>query len=207
MCTIGVSIIGMGVGWLRFGNFGLDPCMSLNNGLFLTFFGPLGISFGSTFLILCLALLPISLLFDRSKIGLGTVINMTITGYVSEIPFFLLSAIPVAGSGLLALRITAFLAGVAVISFGSGIYLNTNIGTSPYDATALIMSEKLNKPHRYRFLRIGTDIICTTLGFLMGSIPGIATLVMACMTGPLISFFRSRVLIWGKRRGLITWRI
>jgi uncharacterized membrane protein YczE len=190
---------------LRFSNLGLDPYNCLTNGLYLRIFEPVGIGFGSVFLFVCLAMLPVSLVFDRSKIGLGTVINMAITGYISDISFFLLKAIPLSGGGLLAIRAVAMPAAITVICFGSGIYLNTGIGTSPYDATALIITEKLNKPRWYRFFRIGTDIICTLLGFLLGSIPGIATLVTACMTGPLISFFRSRVLIWGKKSGVITW--
>jgi uncharacterized membrane protein YczE len=205
MCAIGVAIMGIGVGLLRYSNFGIDPFMSLTNGLYLTVFSRLGISFGTSFLVFCLAVLSVSLIFDRSKIGLGTVINMIIPGYVSDLLLFLLQSIPVPDGGFFVLRIAGLLGGITVICFGTGIYLNTNIGTSPYDATALIITEKLNKPRWYRFFRIGTDIICTVLGFLMGSIPGVATLVMACMSGPLMSFFRSRVLIWGKKSGVITW--
>jgi uncharacterized membrane protein YczE len=131
--------------------------------------------------------------------------NMAIPGYVSEIPFLILNTVPAADSSLFVIRIAALLAGITVICFGTGIYLNTNIGTSPYDATSLIITEKSNKPKWYRFIRIGTDIICVSLGFFMGSVPGIATLVMALLSGPLMAFFRSHVFTWGKRSGVITW--
>jgi uncharacterized membrane protein YczE len=205
MCAIGIAIMGIGIGLMRYSNFGLDPFMSLTNGIYLAVFKKLEISFGTSFLIFAFSILSVSLIFDRSKIGIGTVMCMVISGYMSDFIFFLMNAIPAAGGGLLAIRVTGLLAGIIIISFASGIYLNTNVGTSPYDAIALIIVEKLNKPQWYRFFRIGTDIICVTLGFLMGSIPGIGTLVMAFLSGPLMAFFRYRVLILGKRSGIITW--
>jgi uncharacterized membrane protein YczE len=205
MCAVGVSIMGIGVALLRFSDFGLDPFMSLANGLHLSIFAPRGISFGTCYLVFCAAVLMVSVVFDRSKIGLGTVINMTLTGYVSDLFFFLLRLLPLASGVPVVLRGAGLLLGITVICFGTGIYLNTNIGTSPYDAVAWIMTERLGKPLWYRFLRIGTDILCLAIGFLLGSLPGIATLVSMALSGPLMSFFRGRVLAWGKRRGIITW--
>jgi uncharacterized membrane protein YczE len=203
MCLVGVAIIGSGAGALRYGNFGLDPCMSLVNGLFMTILDSLGISFGTSFLLLCFVFLLAVIFFDRSKIGISTLINMVLTGYASDFFLFLLNKISVPESASFFFRLFIMLSGVVVISFGAGIYLNTNIGASPYDAVGLIIAEKLKKP--YRWIRIGTDIICTVLGFLMGSMPGIGTLIMALLTGPLITFFRIRVLVCGKRLGIIRW--
>jgi uncharacterized membrane protein YczE len=205
MCSIGVAVIGSGVGALRYGNFGIDPYMSLSNGLFISFFDKLGISFGTSFLLLCLIFFLVPLFFDRSKIGAGTLVNMVLTGYGSDFTLFLLNKIPFPESAAFFARIFIMFCGVVVISFGSGIYLNTNIGTSPYDALGLILAEKFKKPGAYRWVRIGTDLVCTVLGFLMGSIPGIGTLIMALFTGPLITFFRVRVLVWGRRLGIIRW--
>jgi uncharacterized membrane protein YczE len=205
MCSIGVFFLGIGVGCLRYADLGLDPFMSLTTGIFLTVFNPLGLSFGTAYLIFCFTVLLFSVIFDRTKIGPGTLINMTIPGYVSDLVLFLFNINPLTGVASWLLRITGMLAGVFFIGFGSGIYLNTNIGTSSYDATALIITEKLKNPYRYRWIRICTDLACTAAGFLMGSIPGIGTLVMTLFTGPLISFMRMRVLVWGKRVQLVTW--
>jgi uncharacterized membrane protein YczE len=205
MCAVGVSIMGLGVGMLRFSDFSLDPFNGMINGFHKSFFSHWGISFGSTFSILCVVILSVSLIFDRSKIGIGTVINMFIPGYISEFPIFLLNLIPATGAALLIIRITGMLAGIIIICFGTGIYFNTNVGTSPYDAVALIMSDRLNKTKQYRFFRIGTDIICLILGIILGSIPGIATVLMVCAAGPLMSFFRNLVYRRGKRTGFITW--
>lgn len=205
MCGIGVFFLGIGIGFLRYANLGLGPLMSLTTGIFLTIFNPLGLSFGTAYLIFCFTILLFSVIFDRTKIGLGTLINMTIPGYASDLVLFLLNINPLRGITSWLLRITAMLAGLLFMGFGSGIYLNTNIGTSSYDATALIITEKLKNPRWYRWIRICTDLVCIVGGFLMGSIPGIGTLVMALFTGPLISFMRIRVRVWGKQVRLITW--
>jgi uncharacterized membrane protein YczE len=130
---------------------------------------------------------------------------MGLTGYVSDFALSLLSKIPAAGTALVIARIAGMLGGVVVICFGAGIYLNTGIGASPYDAIGLIIPEKLKRPQWYRWIRIGTDFICTGFGLLMGSVPGAGTLIMAFCTGPLIAFFRFKVLVLGKRAGVITW--
>jgi uncharacterized membrane protein YczE len=50
MCIIGVSIMGTGVGVMRYADFGIDPFMSLFNGVYITVFGPLVIYLGTSFL-------------------------------------------------------------------------------------------------------------------------------------------------------------
>ena len=66
-------------------------------------------------------------------------------------------------------------------------------------------TEKIGKPNMYRWLRIGTDLICVSLGFSMGNMPGVGTLIMALFTGPLFAFFRRRISVWGKKLRIITW--
>jgi uncharacterized membrane protein YczE len=95
--------------------------------------------------------------------------------------------------------------GIVLIAIGSGIYFNTDVGVSPYDGIGLIITEKTGKPNMYRWIRIGTDLICVGLGFSMGNIPGVGTLIMALFTGPLFAFFRRQILVWGKKLGIITW--
>jgi uncharacterized membrane protein YczE len=147
----------------------------------------------------------IVLFLDRSKIGLGTVAAIVLTGYVSDLSVFLCSAILLEGTSLFALRIGMMIAGILLVAIGSGLYFNTHVGVSPYDGIGLIITNKLGNQNWYRWVRIGTDIICVTLGFFMGNIPGVGTIIMAFFTGPLFAFFRSRILVWGRSLGVITW--
>jgi uncharacterized membrane protein YczE len=205
LCVIGVCIIGIGVGFMRYADFGIDPYMCFMNGLYLSIFKDFGISFGTTFAIASSLMILIVLFLDRSKIGLGTVAAIVLTGYVSDLSVFLCNFILIEGTALFILRIGMMVVGILLVAIGSGLYFNTHVGVSPYDGIGLIITNKLGNKNLYRWVRIATDIICVTLGFLMGNIPGVGTIIMAFFTGPLFAFFRSRILVWGRNLGVITW--
>jgi uncharacterized membrane protein YczE len=204
LCVTGVFIIGIGVSFMRYANFGIDPYMCFMNGLHLAVFKKLGVTFGTTFAISSFLMVSVVLIFDRSKLGLGTVATIALTGYISDLGVFLCSFIAIEGTALFVLRACMVPLGIVLIAIGSGLYFNTDVGVSPYDGIGLIITEKIGKPNMYRWLRIGTDLICVSLGFSMGNIPGVGTLVMALFTGPLFAFFRKRISEWGKKTGIIT---
>jgi len=205
LCVTGVFIIGIGVGFMRYADFGIDPYMCFMNGLHLAIFKKLGLTFGSTFAVSSFLLIVIVLIFDRSKIGLGTIAAIALTGYVSDLGVFLCNLIVIEGTALFVLRIGLMIFGILFVAIGSGMYFNTNVGVSPYDGIGLIITEKIGNQNIYRWIRIGTDLICVSLGFLMGNIPGVGTVIMALFTGPLFAFFRNKILVWGKKFKIITW--
>jgi len=205
LCVTGVFIIGIGVSFMRYADFGIDPYMCLMNGLHLAVFQKLGLTFGTAFAISSFLMVSVVLIFDRSKLGLGTIATVFFTGYISDLGVFLCSFIVIEGTAWYVLRAAMIVLGILLIAIGSGIYFNTNVGVSPYDGIGLIITEKTGKPHIYRWVRIGTDLICVSLGFSMGNMPGVGTLIMALFTGPLFAFFRKRMAVWGKGLGVITW--
>ena len=204
LCVTGVFIIGIGVGLMRYADFGIDPYMCFMNGLYLAVFKNLGIGFGATFAISSLLMIVIVLIFDRSKIGLGTIAAIVLTGYVSDLGVFLCNFILIKGIAFFILRIGMMVFGILFVAIGSGMYFNTNVGVSPYDGIGLIITQKTGKQNMYRWIRIGTDLICVSLGFSMGNIPGAGTVIMAFFTGPLFAFFRNKISVWGKNLGIIT---
>jgi uncharacterized membrane protein YczE len=175
------------------------------NGLHITIFKNLGVSFGATFAIASSLMVLIVLILDRSKIGLGTVAAIVLTGYVSDLSLFLCNFILIEGTALFVLRIGMMALGILLVAIGSGIYFNTHVGVSPYDAIGLIITNKIGNQNMYRWVRIGTDLICVSIGLFMGNMPGAGTIIMAFFTGPLFAFFRNRILVWGKKVRVITW--
>jgi len=190
---------------MRYADFGIDPYMCFMNGLHLAIFKKLGLTFGTTVAVASSSLLLIVLVFDKSKIGLGTVAAIMLTGYVSDLGVFLCNLILIEGTALFILRVGMMVLGIVFVAIGSGMYFNTHVGVSPYDAIGLIISERIGNQNMYRWIRIGTDLICVGIGFLMGNIPGVGTIIMAFFTGPLFAFFRNRILVWGKNLKIITW--
>ena len=88
----------------------------------------------------------------------------------------------------MAVRVILLLIVVLLISISSALYYSSELGVSPYDAQALTLAEKTKFP--FRAVRIGTDVVCCTVGFALGGDLGLATLVYAFCMGPFIQFCR-----------------
>ena len=193
MSSLGVVICGISVGMFRTAALGVDPFQSLMSGL--NSFVP--ISFGTLYVIANIVLLLFSVMFDRRKIGLATVINLTFLGYIAEYSQkFLTASLP---ELTLIPSLLLLAAAVVIMCFGSALYFNADLGVSTYDAVSLIISEKQNKIN-FKVCRILSDLICVSFGVLLcllshmswgeiGAVVGIGTIITAFFMGPLISFF------------------
>jgi len=187
MTVFGVLIAGFSVGMFNFSAFGMDPFQVLAHGIC----NHLTLDFGSFYLILNIIMLIFIFFIDRHKIGLGTFINIFLLGYVVEFSSWLFaSLIPDPTVGI---KILFLIMGIVVISFGSSLFFVGDLGVPPYGAIALILTEK--KVARFQYCRIGTDIICTLLGYFLGATVGIGTLITAFFMGPIIEFFNRKVSI------------
>ena len=185
MTVIGVFLSGFSAGMFDFTGFGMDPFQVFAHGIWMH--TPL--SFGTLYTILNIILILFAVIADRHKIGLGTIINLFLLGYVVQFSSWLFKNI--FPDAALAIRIIVLIAAVVIMCFGSALYFTADMGVSTYDAIALVMHEKLH--WQFRLCRIGTDLICVIIGFLLGAVVGVGTLVTAFFMGPLISFFQKKV--------------
>ncbi|MCA0385779.1 MAG: Tat pathway signal sequence [Firmicutes bacterium] len=185
MTVAGVLISGFSVGIFNFSMFGMDPFQVFAHGIW----NHTNMGYGTFYAIVNLIMLVGVFFIDKKKIGLGTLINIFILGYVVEFSSWLfITWIP---DPSILIRSIALGCGILIISFGSALYFTGNLGVSTYDAVALILSEK--KVAKFQYCRIGTDLICTLTGFLLGATVGIGTLVTAFFMGPIIAFFNKKV--------------
>jgi len=185
MTVFGVLIAGFSVGMFNFSAFGMDPFQVFAHGIWRHV--PIG--YGTFYSILNLILLIVIFLIDRRKIGLGTVINIFLLGYVVQFSSWLFeTGIP---SPTLVQKVLFLIIGIIVMCFGSSLYFTGDLGVSTYDAVALILSEK--KVARFQFCRIGSDLICSVLGYFLGATVGIGTIFTAFFMGPIIAFFNRKV--------------
>ncbi len=193
MSGLGVLVCSVSVGMFRTAALGVDPFQSFMSGLNIC----IPISFGMLYIIANAILLLFSIFLDRHKIGIATLINLTLVGYIAEFAQSIFTAL-LPDMGLVG-RLLLLAAAVVVMCFGSALYFNADLGVSTYDAVSLILSEKQDKVS-FKFCRVISDVICVTLGVslcLLGgggwsgvqAIAGIGTIVTAFFMGPLISFF------------------
>lgn len=193
MSVLGVAIAGISVGFFKRATFGVDPFQSFMSGLDAM----IPISFGTLYVIANVCLLFFSLIADRTKIGIATLINLFFTGYIADYSHqFLLNTFPDLG---IAGRSVMLIIGIVVMCLASSFYFTADLGVSTYDAVSLVLAEKW-KVAPFRFCRIGCDLICVITGVVLflgagrpvseiGAVVGVGTIVTAFFMGPLIDIF------------------
>jgi uncharacterized membrane protein YczE len=195
MTAVGVLVGAVSAGMFQFAVFGMDPFQVLAHGIWNHI--PMG--YGTLYMIINLLMLIVVFFVDKKKIGIGTMINIFLVGYLVDYSSRFYSFLfPAAG---LTERIIFLVVGFVFLCFGSALYFTGDLGVSTYDAVALILSEKT--PVKFQYWRIGSDLICTGVGYLLGAVVGVGTLMTAFFMGPLIAFFRHRIaypLRYGKER-------
>ena len=194
MSVIGVAVSGVSVGLFKHAALGVDPFQSLMSGLDAV----IPLRFGTLYVLANAVLLLFSLLLDRRKIGLATLINLFLLGYIAEYSqAFFARLLPGPGP---VLRFLLLLAALVILCLASAFYFTADLGVSTYDAVALIWSEKQRRIPFSR-CRIFCDLTCVLLGAglcrLSGmsarqilGVVGIGTLLTAFNMGPLIAWFR-----------------
>lgn len=199
MCVLGVLTSGISVGLFSLSQLGMDPFQVLAHGIWRH----TPVSFGTCYVIICAVMFLAVLLMDRRKIGLGTMINLFLFGYIADFSEKVFAAlIP---SRAFPVRLAELIAALVIMCFGSAMYFTADLGVSVYDALALTADERTNIP--FAALRIGGDLICVLAGGLLcylsdyslapgGALlvtAGVGTVITAFFMGPLIAFFRRTV--------------
>lgn len=183
---IGVGILAFGAATLRIGQVGLDPYTAANIGIGDT----LGLSLGVYQLAINIVILILVFIFGRKYIGIGTIINMVLTGFF--IDFFTWMYTDIFAIKLtFVIRAVLLIAGVLIFTFGASFYMSAKLGNAPYDAIAPIIVDRTKTS--YRVVRVSQDIGFVLLAFIFGGPVGIGTVINAFFTGPLIEFWNKKV--------------
>lgn len=188
MMLTGVSLIGFTVFLLRLADFGTDPFTTLNLGI-SSF---LSLPYGSFQLGLNALLLIIVGLLARNYIGLGTIANMTLVGYLSD--FFLFIFLHLYDGPIpFSFRVFLLAAAMIMMSLGVAMYMVTSMGVSPYDALSSIIEGKTNGKIPFQTARIVLDSLAVIIGFSFGATVGVGTILTALFMGPFIQFFKKKL--------------
>lgn len=181
---LGVILIAFGTSLFVRSGLGTDPFTCLNMGISkLT-----GISFGTCQFAINLIIFIFPLIFNRKNIGIGTLINAFFIGYFVDFFDFLYKFLPeksVVESFLL------MFIGLFAIGYGAAMYIEANMGISPYDSLSIIISEKSKKG--YGIIRMIQDITCVVIGFILGGTVGITTILTAFLLGYIIAHYRKKI--------------
>lgn len=183
MMLTGVVFMGVFMSFLIRVNYGTDTysymCLALSNAS--------GLSYGTCCLLVNGTLFIPVLLFQRRLIHIGTIMNMVVVGYVVDlcmliwqkfIPDWVFTTLPA--------RPIVFAASLAPFLVAAALYMNADLGVSPFDALPAMIARKLRKIP-FMAVRICWDMLTIAVGLLLREKLPVGTLIMALTIGPAVS--------------------
>tara|TARA_B100000965_G_scaffold297182_1_gene255455 strand:- start:1165 stop:1812 length:648 start_codon:yes stop_codon:yes gene_type:complete len=181
---LGLTLFGLGEGLLLVSLTGASPWSVLAQGISLHIDYSIGLI---TFLI---SLFVIFLwVFLNQKPGIGTILNAIIIAFMIDVS---LTYINTPENFLF--QIIMAIAAVLIVGLGSGLYLIANLGPGPRDGLMTGLQKKTNLP--IALVRAFLEISVVSIGWYLGGIVGIGTLLFAFGVGPSVAlglFIVSRI--------------
>ncbi|MDM8238707.1 hypothetical protein QUW63_06270 [Pseudoflavonifractor phocaeensis] len=188
LLLLGLWIAHLGVTLFLQTNLGSDPFNVFVQGLFRALPWPdwAGMTHGRVHLLVSLLIMVVLLVVDRSYVGIGTVLCMALGGPIIDVYTLWLS--PFLNETLpLAVRVPLLAVGCVILAFGMTIVIRSQAGTGPNDLVAVVLSDKSGKP--FGPVRIGVDLTFALVGFALGGVVGVGTIICAFLVGPAAQLF------------------
>ena len=176
-----VALMGFGVAVFDMIGFGTDPCSLMSLGLSMN----LGISFGTMQLMINALLMIFVIRYDPSRIGLGTLANMTVVGYVAEFFMYVIDQFPMLETLSMTARIIIFIPTLTLFLLAASTYMCVDMGVAPYDAVPQIIAAK--KGWSFRLVRTLWDFFMMVGGALLGATVGPVTVGIMLFIGSLVA--------------------
>ncbi|MDO4499744.1 MAG: hypothetical protein Q4B60_00550 [Erysipelotrichaceae bacterium] len=173
--------IGTGVGIILYANIGGDTITVFQDGMHST----MSISYGQASRLYNLVLILIAIIFARKYFGVGTIVSAFITGYLIDFSYELLMKTNLNTS--FAIAFVIFMVGQVIYTTGLSILISCKLGMNALDSIIYKILEFIKAD--YKIVRLLADILLTLLGYLMGGVVGVGTVISIVCTGWMIDTF------------------
>ena len=180
---IGNIILGLGIAIFKLSGLGNDPF----SGMAMALAECVGIEYARFVILMNIGFFIIEIIWGRKLIGLGTIVNALLLGYIVTFFYNLIISV-IDAPQQMAMRVLTVCIGVIITSLGISMYQLPKQGVAPYDSISLIMTERWPKIP-YFWCRVSNDAISALVCYLAGGIVGLGTLVSAFGFGPFVQFF------------------
>ena len=172
----GLTLFGLGEGLLIVSFTGASPWSVLAQGISLN----VNLSVGTITFLISVGVLFLWI-FLNQKPGIGTLLNALIIAVMIDL---CITFIPTPSNYLL--QIILAICSVIFVGIGGGIYLVANLGPGPRDGLMIGLQQITNLP--IALVRALLEISVVTIGWYLGGIVGIGTLLFAFGIGPCVAF-------------------
>ena len=172
---LGLILFGLGETLLITANAGVSPWTVLAQGVSIR----TGYSIGLTTFFVSIGVLCLWIPF-RQKPGIGTILNTIIVSVVMDVSLPFLPA-----PETILLQTLQIISAVVIVGLGSGFYLIANLGPGSRDGLMTGLQRMTNKP--IFLIRAIIEISVVIVGWYLGGMVGIGTIVFALTIGPFVS--------------------
>jgi len=169
---IGLFLYGLSAAMLVRSRLGLDPWDVFHQGLSRA----IGLSIGA-WVILIGALVLLLWIPLRQRPGIGTICNVLLIGTWLDLT---LRAIPLIHP--MPIRVGLMVGGIVLCGIATGLYIGAAMGPGPRDG---LMVGIANRGHSIRVVRTGIEVTVLIIGWLLGGVVGIGTILYALSIGPI----------------------
>jgi uncharacterized membrane protein YczE len=173
--NLGLVLFGLGESMLIASGAGVSPWTVLAQGIAFN----TGWSIGFTTMVVSFAVLLLWLPLAQ-KPGIGTILNALIIAFMID---FSLRWLP--APELLAWQLLQAAAGVLLVGIASAIYLTANLGAGPRDGLMTGLQARTGLP--IASIRIALEVAAVSLGWYLGGVVGLGTLLFAFAVGPCVA--------------------
>ncbi|HUH11229.1 MAG TPA: hypothetical protein VLZ73_11825 [Brevundimonas sp.] len=177
---IGLLLYGASLALMVRADLGLNPWSVLHQGLSERTGISLGMVVNLVGLLVLLVWIPL-----RQKPGVGTICNVLLIGTAADVALWALP--PIEG---LALRIAFLTAAIVLNGAATAAYIGAGLGPGPRDGltTGLVRITGW----RIGWARTAIEVAVLAMGWLLGGVAGVGTVLYALANGPLVQWFMTR---------------
>ena len=177
LASAGLALFAIGTYLQLKAAIGYSPWQALNEGLS----AHLSMSFGNASILVSIVVVIVDLLL-REPIGIGTILDSLLVGWITDLCLWL-DPIPTQSGWVI--PVLLLVAGLVVMAFGQYVYMTAALSCGPRDALAVALARRFSK------VSIGTVTAATLAvvllaGWLLGGPIGFGTLIHLIATGPII---------------------
>ena len=171
----GLILFGLGETLLVTANIGVSPWFVLHQGLSLQFGYSIGVTTFIVSVIVLLFWIPL-----RQKPGIGTILNTILISIVVDMA---LPYLPQPDEFIF--QLFQVIIGVLIVGLGSGFYLIANLGPGSRDGLMTGIQKKTKSS--FTLIRTLIELSAVAIGWYLGGVVGIGTVIYALGIGPFVS--------------------
>ena len=143
-----------------------------------------GLGFGTATFCVSLVIVVIGLI-GKGKLGIGSLLNLTLIPVFSDLWMSLFSFIPTAPNAIIGALYT--LLGQTIISFATILYMLPGLGCGPRDTLMVLIGKKVPKVP-IGTVRFGIEVVAMTVGVLLGAPFGLGSVLVTALQASIFQF-------------------